>query len=187
MSEQPTTPPAGPPQEDFGDDGLVVRKSGFARWLWLAGALLVVLWGAWWMTHPSALPTPDRAITGSTPVKTPVYVGILGPAEGGNRTLHITDVTVPVLDSTGDATATAYVCHHGSISVTRDPATFCESVEDAQGATLRLGDGDQLLIKVESNVDGAVRIGPALVTYREGLQFATQRTGPSVEITVLPR
>jgi hypothetical protein len=185
MSE-PSQAPATEPSEDAVPDGdLVMRKGGLGRWLWLAGALALVLWGAWWMTHPSDLPLSDRQVTGSTPSKVPVYVGILGP-DDSHRTLHITDVTVPIIDDPGGAEATGFVCRHGSISVTRDPATFCESVYDARGEVLRLGDGDQLMIRVESHMAGRVRIDPALVTYREGLQFATQRTGPRIEITVLP-
>jgi len=187
MSEQPTLPPTGPSSEAVDDEDLVVRKGGYARWLWLAGGLVVVLWGAWWMTHPAALPTPDRDVTGSTPVNVPVYVGILGPADGTKRTLHITDVTVPIVDNPGNTTASAFICRHGSISVTRDPATFCDNVEDARGEVLRLGDGDQLMIRVESKVGGHVRIDPVLVTYRDGLQFATQRTGPHADITILAR
>jgi len=185
MSEQPTEPPTVDRPGLGAHEGLSVGRGGIARWLWLAGALAVVLWAAWWMTHPAALPTPDREVTGSTPAKVPVYVGLLGPADDLDRTLHITDVTVPITADPGGAEATALVCRHGSISVTRDPATFCESVDDARGQTLRLGDGDQLIVRVTSHMTGHVRLDPVLVTYREGLQFATQRTGPRVEITVL--
>jgi hypothetical protein len=169
-------------------DALAVRRRGLGRWVWLAGGLALAAAGIWWMTHPAALPTGQRSIEASTPLKVPIYVGVLGPSvDGGTRTLHLSDVTVPIAEDPGTGKAEAFICHGGSIAQTSDPAKFCTELEPAKGGTLRLGAGDQLVISVESHTQGVVRLDPSLVTYREGLQFATQPTGPSISVTVLAR
>jgi hypothetical protein len=169
-------------------DALTVRRGGFARWVWLAGGLALAAAGIWWMTHPAALPTGQPRIEASTPLTVSIYFGVLGPsADGDTRTLHLSDVTVPIAEDPGTGKAEAFICHGGSIGQTSDPSKFCPDLEPAKGATLRLGAGDQLVVSVESHTEGVVRLDPPLVTYREGLQFATQPTGPSISVTVLAR
>jgi len=139
------------------------------------------------MTHPAELPTGGSPVTTSTPVTVPIYIGVLGPDVDGGRTLHLSDVTVPITEDPGTAKAAAFVCRGGSIGQTSDPAAFCEEIVEARGATLRLGGGDQLIISVESHTVGPVRLDPLQVTYRQGLQFATQPTGPRISVEVLSR
>jgi hypothetical protein len=144
--------------------------------------------GAWWMTHPAALPSGQPPVTTSTPITVPLYLGVLGPhVDGGTRTLHLSDVTVPIAEDPGSGVVEALICRGGSIAQTTDPQAFCSELESAKGNTIVLGAGDQLVISVESHTAGTLRVDPLIVTYREGLQFATQPTGPRITVTIIGR
>jgi hypothetical protein len=177
-----------PPDEPGTPGALAMRRGGVGRWVWLAAGLALAATAAWWMTHPAPLPTGQPGVEASTPLTVPIYIGVLGPSvDGGTRTLHLSDVTVPIAENPGSATAEAYICRGGSMGQTSDPDVFCPRLEGAKGSTLTLGAGDQLVIAVKSYTAGAVRIDPLLLTYRDGLQFATQPAGPSITVNVLER
>lgn len=165
--------------ESARDDGLEVRRSRAWVALWALPVVALVAVGAWFVTHPEPLPTSDDAVTVSTPVDVPVYVGVFTPT---GRTLDISDVRVR---QSGDADVDVLVCHDGTVGVTTDPDTFCTRLEDAVGAELTAG--DELLLRVSAAAPGPVSIDRVEVSYRDGLQWATQEAGQPVVVNVLGR
>ena len=89
------------------------RRPGERRGVRLAayaGAVVVVALAAWWVaTHPAALPTSQRTVTGSVPVGQPVYLGVFDAPDDLDRTLHVSGVRV-FADATTEATIVPMVC-----------------------------------------------------------------------------
>jgi hypothetical protein len=151
--------------------------------LWIAGLAVVIAFGAWFVTHPAPLPTPDDPVAVKVPLGEAVYVGVYDPAADDDRTLHISKATI---DVNGAATVVARVCRGGTLSVTSEPETFCTSLVDAEGATLEPGDG--LVVEVlDAGEPGAATIRPMELTFRDGIRWGTQPVGPAVEATFLSR
>ncbi|HEU4810765.1 MAG TPA: hypothetical protein VFT00_01370 [Nocardioides sp.] len=161
------------------DEGLEVRRSRAWLALWALPVAALVGVGAWFATHPEPLPTSDEAVTASTPVDIPVYVGVFTPTD---RTLDISDVRVR---HTGDAVVDVLVCRDGTVGVTSDPDTFCTGVDDAVDANLT--PGDELLLRVSATAPGPVSIDRVEVSYRDGLQWGTDEAGHPVVVNVLGR
>lgn len=165
--------------ENGRDDGLEVRRSRAWLALWALPVAALVAVGAWFATHPAPLPTSDEAVTVSTPVDVPVYIGVFAPT---GRTLDISEVRVR---QSGDAAVDVLVCRDGTVGVTTDPDTFCAALEDAAGAQLH--PGDELLLRVSAAAPGPVSIDRVEVSYRDGLQWATEEAGHPVVVNVLDR
>lgn len=170
--------------DTMGTDGLQVRRTR----LWLAPWVLVVVAlvavGAWFATHPEPLPTSDDTLTASTPLGVPVYVGVFTPTAGSGRSLEISDVAV---HTAGDAEVTVapMVCRDGALSVTTAPNPFCSALVPASGA--RLGPADELVLQVTGETPGTADIDRVEVSYRDGLQWATQEAGRPALVTILDR
>lgn len=163
---------------------LEVQRSRWSRWAWvpIAVALLVIV--VWWVGHPTELPADDRPRAVTTAAGQEVYVGVLGPDhDGSDRALSIRSVDLDVDGQ--DVQARAWVCIGGSVGQTSDPSRFCEDVEAAEGSTLQLGGGDQLMVSVVTEEPQTVRLDRPEVSYREGIQFATQDTGRPVVVDVV--
>jgi len=96
--------------------------------LWIAAFAVVIAFGAWFVTHPAPLPVPEQPVAVEVPLGEAVYVGVYDPAADGDRTLHISEVSIEV---DGAATVVARVCRDGTISVTSQPEEFCSTVTDA--------------------------------------------------------
>jgi hypothetical protein len=159
--------------------GLEVRRSRGWLALWAVPLAALVAVGAWYATHPEPLPRSDEAVTASTPVDVPVYIGIFTPT---GRTLDISGVRVR---QSGDAAVGVLVCRDGTLSVTTDPDTFCTLLDDALGAELT--PRDQLLLSVSATAPGPVSIDRVEVSYRDGLQWGTDEAGQPVVVNVLGR
>ena len=171
--------PAGTPRE------LEVRRSR-SRGLLLGVVLAatVVALAAWYVTHPAALPAPDRTVTASAPVGGTVYVGVYSsPAEDG-RTLALRRATVPTDADLGDGVS-VLVCRGGGFAVTTDPSAFCGDLVDADGSTLH--PGDSLAVGISSDAAVEATLGPVSVSFREGAQWGTQDVGPRIEVAFAPR
>ena len=67
--------------------------------------------------------------------------------------------------------------------MTSDPTTFCTRLVDAEGATV--SPGDVLVLELTSTLPGEVLVDRVRLSYRDGLQWATQEVGPQVEVTFL--
>jgi hypothetical protein len=150
--------------------------------LWIVAIAVTVGFGAWFVTHPPPLPSPEDPVEVSIPLGEPDYVGIYDPAADDDRTLHISEVAIGV---DGEATVAALVCRDGTLSETTEPETFCTSLVEAEGATLEPGDG--LVLEVLGNEPSEVTIGAVELSYRDGLQWGTQPVGPAVEATFVRR
>lgn len=161
------------------DDGLEVRRSRAWLALWALPVAALVAVSAWFATHPEPLPTSDEAVTASTPVDVPVYIGVYSPT---GRTLDISEVRVR---QSGNAAVDVLVCREGTVGVTIDPDTFCNGLEDAAGT--ELSSGDELLLRVSATAPGPVSIDRVEVSYRDGLQWATEEAGHPVRVNVIGR
>ncbi len=150
--------------------------------LWIVAVAVAVAFGAWFVTHPPALPLPEEPAEVQIPLGEAEYVGIYDPAADDDRTLHISEVTI---DVDGEATVAALVCKDGTVSETNEPETFCTSLVDAEGATLEPGDG--LVLEVLEDQAGEATIEPVEISYRDGLRWGTQPVGPTVEATFVSR
>jgi hypothetical protein len=151
-----------------------------ALWLLVVAAVLAVV--AWYVTHPPPLPRSADTVQASSPVGEAVYVGVYAPTVDSRRTIRIRDLEVT---TEGDlpVEVTGLVCEGGAINVTSDPTTFCTRLVDAEGATV--SPGDVLVLELTSTLPGEVLVDRVRLSYRDGLQWATQEVGPQVEVTFL--
>lgn len=163
------------------------RRGGRSRWwrvLAVLGALLLVAgWAFWYATSPDELPVDDRRFTESRAVGEPVYVGMFTPPAGYDRTLHLSDVSVP---TDGGGAATPFVCRDGAFGVTSDPEQFCSDLVEPEGA--ELGPSDSIVVEVSSDVPAVVTVGRLELSFRDGLTWGTDEAGNAgAEITFVAR
>jgi hypothetical protein len=171
------------PTAETGSPDLTVGRTRLGLYLGVVLALVLVAVAAWFMLHPSPLPTSDRTLEVRTPVGAPVYVAVYSGSRT-DRTIQLSSVHVNApADSTAEVTAR--VCAGGSLSVTADPAGFCTRVLPAAGASL--GPDDTLMLEISSDTAGTLVLDDLQVSYREGLQWGTQPVGPRVSVTFLSR
>jgi hypothetical protein len=150
-----------------------------------AVVLVVLLAAVWWVgTHPEPLPTSKTAVSASTPVGEPVYLGVFGTPAGFDRTLHVSGVRV-FATATADVTIVPHVCRGGSVHVTTTPESFCRALGPTQDAVL--GSGDEIVLEVVGDQPAVVTIDRVRLAYRDGLQWATQDAGAPSQVTVLGR
>ena len=148
----------------------------------LVAAACLLLVGAWWITHPPALPVKQGHVTAVTTPGRAVYVGLFSGVVT-DRTLRVggvhlhTDATVPVV-------VEPLLCRGGSVNVTSDAAAFCSELVDPTGEQLR--PQDSILVRVIAQEAGAAFVGRLSLTYRSGLRVATQPAGTSAVVAVVP-
>ena len=118
----------------------------------------------------------------SAPVGESVYVGVYAPTVDSRRTIRVREVAVTT-EGELPVEVRSLVCEGGAINVTSDPATFCTRLVDAEGATV--SPGDVLVLELSSSLPGEVLVDRVRLSYRDGLQWATQEVGPQVEVTFL--
>jgi hypothetical protein len=171
--------------EPAGDETLRVRRSTWARWIWLPVLAVLAAVGGWHAAHPAPLPPAGSTVTASTPASVPVFVGVLARTAGEDRSISLRGVESVV--EGGDAEVEALICRGSAFAVTTDPHTFCDDLDRAVRGTLDLGAGDSLVLRVEAAVPGERTIDGVTLSYRQGLQWDTQRVGPRLELTVLGR
>jgi len=175
---------ADPPISDS-PSGFEVGGPRWTRWLWVPVILVLAGFAAWWMTHPEDLPSSQNNLDVSTKTGQTIYVGVTEDGDvDGSRELHVRDVTFKKL-ARGSVVVEALVCRDGSINTTANLEPFCESVENAEGATIQLGGGDQLIISVTADSSQIVELSDVKLSYREGLQWGTQPIGPAVVVDVI--
>lgn len=131
---------------------------------------LVGGWLTWFVLTPAELPISQRTAEVTGVAGTPVYVGVV--TLGGGRTLHVSEVDVPV---EGAIEAVPVTCRGGSVGVTTDPTGYCTEVEDdAEG---RLAAGDSIMLRLDADGPTEATIGRIEVTFREGLQWGSHEAG----------
>lgn len=157
------------------------------RWMWLPGVFVVLALGLWWAGHPAELPTSDQAVSATTKVGAPVYVGVLPRAGEERRTLEVDTVEITVTspeDATG-VSVEALICKGGAIGQTSAPERFCREVVPAEGHTLHLDGGDQLMVSVTADDPGTVEVARLELAFREGLQRGSRSVGAPYSVSVV--
>lgn len=157
------------------------RPASWTRWWWVVVVMVLLAVLGWWATHPAELPEGEPVSVSVRPGQE-VYVGVLGP-QPGSRTLHVRGVEV--LGDLGGTDPTPWVCRGGSVGLTTAPDRFCVAVLPADGAELRLGEGDQLMVSLVAG-STPLSLDGVQLSYREGLQWGTGRGGRPVDVQVLP-
>lgn len=179
MSDAPPPAPADPsgPGPDLG-----VRRS---RWRTVTAALvigaLLVLLGAWWVTHPSDLPVREGHVTAVTTPGRAVYVGMVGGSDV-DRTLRLGGVHV-VTEATVPVEVEPLLCRAGSVSVTSDAEPFCADLVDPTGEQLR--PGDSLVVRLTGEEAGAAYVSRLVLTFRSGIQVGEQPAGTRAVVAIV--
>lgn len=147
--------------------------------LLLAGAIALAVWHA---QHPAPLPVEDRTVSASTPVGSPVYVGVAGGI--ASRTLHLSGVKVHTTSNTM-VDVTPLLCRDGRIEATTDPDAFCSALINPEGQALDAD--DSIVLRVSSDEPAIAVIDPVRLGFRDGLQWGTLPTGAGAVVRVLAR
>lgn len=166
-------------------DALQVRRRRWTRWLWLPVLLIAIGAGWWWRVHPADLPTSNVEQSGTIKVGQTLYLGA-SEAPTKSREITIDDVALRVSSEPSQPTdATLWVCQGGSIGQTTTPERFCKSWRKAKGATVKLGDGDSLVVGVQAEQPGTVRVERITLDFSDGLQRGSSRIGAPVRVAVV--
>lgn len=154
------------------------------RWALVAAlALALGLVLAWYATHPPALATSEDTRRASTPVGTPVYVGMYAAPAG--RTVSVDGVKVRATANT-EVEVAPLLCRGGSPVVTSDPGAFCRELVAPAGERLR--PGDSVVVEVSAEAPAVVVLDRIRIGYQDGVRAATQQAGAANAIvTVLGR
>ncbi len=164
---------------------LTVHRRRGVRWLWipLVAAIGAVAW--WWVCHPTDLPSSDRVVSAQVKVGQTIYLGV-PEGDVAERTIRLRDVTVTTrTDPESAVTTSAWVCTDGSISQSSTPEAFCAKWSEADGAELKLGGGDQLVVGVTATSATVVEVTGVEVDFTDGLQRGSSNFGPRFEVTFL--
>jgi len=150
-------------------------------------AVLAVLAGAWWETHPSVFPAYGNGAGITNRVGDPALFGLTFPVVRDQPgRIHILAVTPHLGPAPPGATVTAMHCVGGNIGVDRGRVrASCHTFGPAAGSTLIVGPGthDQLILVVRSPQVGDVVVTGATVTYRDGVRFGRQHIGMATTAT----
>jgi len=152
-------------------------------WGWIPVAAIFIAVFVWWALHPDGLPREDGEIEISVAAGQTAYVGLIGrESDGEPREIDIRDVT---FDTSADGLELeALICRDGAIGSTTDPGEFCAEVVEAQGS-LTLGGDDQLIVAITGSDSALIRVNEVDISYRDGLQFGTDSTGPVIVVYVV--
>ena len=147
-------------------------------------ALVVVAFVVWFTTSPADLPVSEAEVTASTPVNTPVYLGVFAPAADFDRELHLSGVKVHTTANT-ELTVTPLLCVGGTVGVTTEPERFCPELVDPEGRTLR--EGDSVVLEVTGALAAIAVIDRVRLGFRDGLQWGTLEAGSGAIVRILGR
>jgi hypothetical protein len=142
--------------------------------------VLVLVLVVWWMRSPQSLPVDADGASTTTKVGSTVYIGLLGD-DDDKRSLTVRSIELG--EGVDGATVEALVCRGGRVAVTTNADPFCEELLDAEGADLELP-SDQLLVSVTADEPMTVSLDGLEITFREGLQWGSQRL-PHVTVEVV--
>jgi hypothetical protein len=161
-------------------------RSRLWRWAPPAAAVgLLVGWMIWYVNTPEDLPTDNVTKTASGVVGQPLYIGMFTTPAGFDRGIHISGVKVDATASSA-LRITPLLCRHGSVDVTTDTEQFCASLDDPAGQ--RLGAGDSIVLKIDSDTDVVADIGRIRIGFQEGLRWGTKPAGHAgAEVSLVQR
>ncbi len=164
---------------------LSVRGRRWVRWLWVPLLAVIVGVAWWWALHPEDLPRSDLVVEETVKAGQTLYVGVpAGDVPGRKLTLHDVKITASATPD-ADVTTSAWVCRGGSFSRTTTPEAFCQDWSEADDATLRMADGDQLVLAIRASSATVVDVTSIEVDFTDGLQRGTSDFGPRFRITFL--
>lgn len=162
---------------------LAVNGRRWPWWGWIpVGAVLIGVF-IWWALNPKELPHQDGQIEISVKAGQTAYVGLIGRDNAGEeREIDVREVEFNT--SGGELDIEAMICRNGAIGSTTNPDQFCSEVVEAEGA-LVLGGNDQLIAAITGSEPGTITVEDAEISYRDGLQFGSSSTGPSITVFVV--
>lgn len=164
---------------------LEVRRRPRARLLgWGAAALALLVVTTWFVNSPADLPTSEVDVMASSPVGTPIYLGVFAPDSTFDRELQLSGVKVHTTANT-QVDVTPLLCRGGTIGVTTEPLRFCPELLDPEGQVFR--EGDAVVLRVESELAAIAVIDRVRLGFREGLQWGTLEAGSSAIVRILGR
>lgn len=179
-----------------------------ARWQWPIVSATVALvfvallaWVGWTWRHPTAL--GDRSdhygFKSTKKPGDPLWVSAVVPAiKGEPKKLQIHSVS-PHVTGTSGSDVTAWVCdfdaghelqpgEHLAFGTggSDDAEKYCNPLVPAAGADLTLSPDhhQQLLLRIELDRPGVVKVNGADVNYSEGWKTGTETIGPDVVVRV---
>lgn len=176
--------PPGDPADHPGRDRRVLT------WTLAALGTAAVLWGLWWLIHPTVFHPADTKNWShkynSADMET-LHIGMAYAKKSyWDSTVRVTAADPLVLKNTADADITVHVCHERGIgigSVTGNLRAYCKAILNlAAEPTLTLTPQarEQLILTITPRQSGQVRVAGMNLTYRHGLQCGTQTVGEHV-------
>lgn len=165
------------------------REPRRTHWFFVSAlvAVLAVVAGTWWETHPNVFPDYGNGAGITNRVGDPALFGLTFPVVR-NRPgrIHILAVAPHLGSGPPGAAVTAMHCAGGNIGTARGRVrASCHTFGPAAGSTLIVGPGthDQLILVVRSSHVGKVVVTGATVTYRDGVRFGRQHIGTATTAT----
>lgn len=176
-------------------DDLQVDSSGFGQnkvvrlllklW-WIPAILAGLLLFGWYATHPGDLHNDDSTTTES--VKAGQTICLALDSGDDERTITVRNVEVhvdgPGKGAVDGVTIESRVRADGGLAVTTGADPDCAGTK-AKGEQVDFGAGEQLVIAITADHATELTVDQVDVSYRSGLQWATQQLGGRYEITVL--
>lgn len=164
---------------------LAVERRRWTRWLWLPLLVVVLAVAAWWVRNPADLPASDDVVVARVKAGQTVYLGV--PVDvRGSRTIEVREVRITATGPADTTVSTAlWTCTGGSVSQTTAPEPFCDDWREAEGTSVSLGGGDQLVVAVNASVPGVVEVSRIELDFSDGWQRGSGRIGPRFEVTLL--
>jgi hypothetical protein len=150
----------------------------------LSLAVVAVSVGVWQWKSPDAFAEQGSEAGIHNPVGTAVLVGVATPRQEMDPAVLTVHSVEPQITE-GDAQVDVIVCHTGpgrdGIGAVRGPVdSYCESHRAPDGA--RLGQHDDVILRVHSDKPGHVVIEGVKVTYSHGWRRGSQVTGLTVKV-----
>lgn len=149
-----------------------------------------VLWGLWWLTHPTVFHPADTKNWSHKYDKADMETLHIGMAYAKrsywDSTVRVTAAEPLVLENTADAEISVHVCHERGIgigSVTGSLRDYCKTLLNLSAEptlTLAPQAREQLILTITPRQSGQVRVGGMNLTYRHGLQYGAQSVGEHV-------
>ncbi|WP_345718288.1 hypothetical protein [Angustibacter luteus] len=165
----------------------------------LATAVMLIVAAAWWTTHPKAfLDSPNYEAAAALPTEGmhAIAFAVIDPGVGRHGTVTFRQITANVVQNDAGAGVHLSVCRLdperldgsviGAIDVA-DLSDYCRTLEPVRGATFDLDAASarqsQIVLTITPTRPGVVKVNGVRVSYRQGLRFGEQTTGPHLTVT----
>ena len=168
-------------------------------WVALAASALAVVAGGWWLTHPKVFlesSTFEATMNLPTGDVHAVAFAVIDPSVESHDTVTFRHVEPVVVRNDAGARLELRICRldpdrpDGSVVGSIDVATlseFCKQLDPVDGARFdRAWDArpqSQVILTITPTRPGVVKIQGLNVSYRQGIRFGNQTTGPDLTVT----